>query len=353
MHNATVLPLHYGKAPRWLYSRMVKLGRAISLVIIDQFGTDELLTRLSDTNWFQALACAIGYDWHSSGTTTVTLAALKEALNDSGTIYIAGGKGKQGLKTPEEIVAGTDVLSIPGESHAFGECSKIAAKVDSCMVYDSIGIYQHSFLFTRSKRWAVIQQAMDTKRREAIRFQWLSDLINQKDIANEPHTGIQTQLHTKSADLTYSSNEWARRALPDALQECDHVLKNSYPDRHEILKNVDIGDAARKAIRNAAELDPKDYRELLLTKGVGRSTIRSLAFVSSLIFDKELAYRDPVMFSYNLGGKDGIPFKVNRNTYDSVIASMDNIMDAANIEKEEKIKAMKRLSHAICDVARS
>ncbi len=352
MHNATVLPLHYGKAPRWLYGRMVKLGKAISLVIMDQYGTDELLTRLSDTNWFQAFACAIGYDWHSSGTTTVTVAALKEALNDSGEIYIAGGKGKTGLKTPEEIRAGTDVLSIAGEAEAFEEYSRLAAKVDSCMVYDNIGIYQHSFLFTRSKRWAVIQQAMDTKRREAIRFQWLSDLINKRDVANEPHTGIQTTLHTESADLTCGSNEWARHSLTDALQECDHVLKSSYPDRHEILKSVDIGDVARKAIRNAAELDPKDYKELLLTRGVGRSTIRSLAFVASLIFDKELAYRDPVMFSYNLGGKDGIPFPVNRTTYDSVIESMDGIIDAANIEKEEKIKAMKRLSYAIRGDAR-
>jgi hypothetical protein len=332
---------------------MVKLGRAISLVIMDQYGTDELLTRLSDTNWFQALACAIGYDWHSSGTTTVTVAALKEALNDSREIYIAGGKGKQGLKTPEEIVAGTDVLSIPNESKAFTEYSKLAAKIDSCMVYDNVGIYQHSFIFTKSKRWAVIQQAMDAKRREAIRFQWLSDLVNKADVANEPHTGIQTELRTKSADLTCSTNEWARTSLTDALQECNHVLKSAYPDRHQIIKTVDIGDVARKAIMNAAELDPKDYKELLLTRGVGRSTIRSLAFVASLIFDKELAYRDPVMFSYNLGGKDGIPFPVNRKTYDSVIESMDNIIDAANIEKAEKIGAMRRLSGAIRDVARS
>src|SRR5271157_280067 len=225
MHNATVLPLHYGKAPRWLYGRMVKLGRAISLVIMDQFGTDELLTRLSDTNWFQALACAIGYDWHSSGTTTVTLAALKEALNETGEIYIAGGKGKQGLKTPEEILAGTAALSMSYEAEPFKEYSRIAAKVDSCMVYDNVGIYQHSFLFTRSKRWAVIQQAMDTKHREAIRFQWLSDTVNKSDVADEPHTGIQTTRRMPSADLTFRSNDWARHSLTDALQECGHVLK--------------------------------------------------------------------------------------------------------------------------------
>lgn len=66
--------------------------------------------------------------------------------------------------------------------------------------------------------------------------------------------------------------------------------------------------------------------------------------MSSLIFDKELAYRDPVAFSYNVGGKDGIPFPVDRRTYDSVIEEMDHIVDSANIEKGEKYLALKRLS---------
>ncbi|HIH50457.1 TPA: DUF763 domain-containing protein, partial [Candidatus Micrarchaeota archaeon] len=71
MRSVTELPLHGGRAPRWLFGRMVKLSQAISTVIIDEFGPDELVRRIADPNWFQALACAIGYDWHSSGTTTV------------------------------------------------------------------------------------------------------------------------------------------------------------------------------------------------------------------------------------------------------------------------------------------
>ncbi len=62
MRSVTELPLHGGHAPGWLFGRMVKLSGAIAAVIIDDFGPDELLRRIADPNWFQALACAIGYD---------------------------------------------------------------------------------------------------------------------------------------------------------------------------------------------------------------------------------------------------------------------------------------------------
>jgi hypothetical protein len=76
------------------FSRMVKLSEAISYVIMDDFGPDELVRRLADPNWFQALSCAVGYDWHSSGTTTVTMGALKEALNRIGRNLHSRWKGK-------------------------------------------------------------------------------------------------------------------------------------------------------------------------------------------------------------------------------------------------------------------
>ncbi len=344
MHYATELPLHGGKAPRWLFGRMVRLSGAICSVIMDEYGADELARRLSDRDWFQALACAIGYDWHSSGVTTVTVGALKEALNGSGEIYVAGGKGKAGNRTPEDIVNGVDAMSVPGGGGEFIECSRLAAKIDAGMVYEHVGIYQHSFIFTRNRKWAVVQQAMDTERRKAIRFQWFSDLIDAKDIANEPHTGISTDMRQTALDLTSQDNKWARDSSVEALGEYDRIVSNGYPDRHKIIPQIDISRRGIEAIRKASEIEPRDYRELLLVKGIGRSTIRSLAFVSSLIYDRELAYRDPVAFAYNLGGKDRIPFEINRKVYDSVIENMGSIVDRARIEKGEKYMVLKRLS---------
>lgn len=344
MHSATVLPLHGGRAPRWLFTRMVKLSERISNVIIDEFGTDEFLRRISDKGWFQALACAIGYDWHSSETTTVTIGALKEALNEGGEIFVAGGKGRAGTKTPEDILDGASKLSISGSAEKFIEFSRLAAKIDAGMVYDGLGIYHHSFIFSKTGKWAVVQQAMQYKSNKAIRFQWFSGLVDEKDIANEPHSGIDSSVRQKTLDLTFVENRQVREGMPTALEEYGKVASGNYPDRHAIIPGIDIGKRGLEAIKRAGELDPKDYRELLLIKGVGRSTIRSLAFVASLIYDKELAYRDPITYAYNVGGKDGIPFPVSRKTYDSVIDGMEYIIDKANIEKGEKYRILKKLN---------
>ncbi len=347
MRSITELPLHGGKAPRWLFGRMVKLSTAISSVIIDDFGADELVKRLADPNWFQALSCAVGYDWHSSGTTTVTMGALKEAVNGSGEVYIAGGKGKAGLNTPSDIIKGTDALSIPGKAEELQEKSRISAKVDSALVYDNIGIYHHTMVFSKNSKWAVVQQGMSKNSNIAVRFQWFCDFIDEKDIANEPHSSISSQHHTSSLDLTSSKNDWVRNSSSEALDEYNSILTKSYPERHDIEMNVDMSKRARDVIAKANEMDPKDYKELLLIRGVGRATLRSLAFVSSLIYDQELAYRDPVMYAYNLGGKDRIPFKINKKTYDSVCRSMQDIIENAKIENNEKYKVLKRLNKSL------
>ena len=95
------LPLHPGKAPRWLFRRMVLLSKGVIGAMSYEYGTDEFLRRVSDPFWFQALSCVLGFDWHSSGTTTVTCGALKEAIHpEEHGFAIAGGKGKASKKTP-------------------------------------------------------------------------------------------------------------------------------------------------------------------------------------------------------------------------------------------------------------
>lgn len=347
MRQVTELPLHGGRAPKWLFPRMVRLSRAISYVIIDDFGPEEFLRRICDRDWFQALACAIGYDWHSSGTTTVTMGALKEALKDHSDVFIAGGKGKAGTNTPNDIVRGTDLLSMSGSSDYLIERSRLAAKIDASLVYDNISIYQHSFIFTKGGKWGVVQQAMSNTTSKAIRFQWLSESVSEKDIANEPHSSIETAIRTSSMDLTSERNSGIREASVNALQDFKDLEAKSYPDRHKILPLEDVSKRGWETIRKASELEPKDYGELLLVRGVGRATLRSLALVSSLIYGKEIAYRDPIAYAYNLGGKDRIPFEINRKTYDSVIGEMENIVDKANIDGREKYQVLKVLNRKL------
>ena len=73
------LPLHGGKAPPYLFQRMEQLAGAMTMAIVDEYGPAEMLRRLSDPWWFQSFGCVLGFDWHSSGVTTVTCGALNEA----------------------------------------------------------------------------------------------------------------------------------------------------------------------------------------------------------------------------------------------------------------------------------
>src|ERR1017187_6896548 len=126
-------PLHAGKAPPWLFKRMTKLAGAVAMAIVEEFGPAEMLPRLSDPWWFQPFGCVLGFDWHSSGVTTVTCGAMKEAAKTFGKdlgILVAGGKGATSRKTPQEIADAANRHAIStGERLIYA--SRMRAKVDS------------------------------------------------------------------------------------------------------------------------------------------------------------------------------------------------------------------------------
>src|SRR5438132_10426481 len=61
------LPLHGGRVPPWLATRMSLLGAIITQAIVHHYGRDEFLQRLSHPFWFQSFGAVMGMDWHSSG----------------------------------------------------------------------------------------------------------------------------------------------------------------------------------------------------------------------------------------------------------------------------------------------
>lgn len=68
------LPLHGGRVPTWLASRMAALGAIITQAIVHHYGRDEFLQRLAHPFWFQSFDAVMGMDWHSSGITTSVIA---------------------------------------------------------------------------------------------------------------------------------------------------------------------------------------------------------------------------------------------------------------------------------------
>src|SRR5688500_11014958 len=125
------LPLHGGKAPPWLFQRMVRLGREIVRLIVEDNGPEDILRRLTDHYWFQSLGCVLGFDWHSSGVTTTVCGALKEGLRGREKelgLIIAGGKGATSRKTPAEIMAAGERFALKHDPEDLVDLSRLTAK---------------------------------------------------------------------------------------------------------------------------------------------------------------------------------------------------------------------------------
>src|SRR3954469_26078017 len=154
--GSATLPLHGGKAPRWLFDRMAKLAPEIAEAVVITHGRSAFLARLSDPHWFQAFGCVLGFDWHSSGVTTTVCGALTEGLPPRGGelgVFVAGGKGKTSRKTPHELIDYGNRTGVDGSRLAYN--SRMAAKVDSAAIQDGFGIYHHSFFVSSDGEWAV------------------------------------------------------------------------------------------------------------------------------------------------------------------------------------------------------
>src|SRR5213592_4024769 len=183
------LPLHGGKAPAWLFGRMVQLSREIVSYLVSEFGARDVLRRLSDPFWFQAFGCVLGFDWHSSGVTTTVCGAVKEGIKDIDRdlgFFAGGGKGRTSRRTPGEIVQTCDLIGRDPRPLVYA--SRTSAKVDSAAVQDGYQLYHHVFFFTSAGDWCVVQQGMSDATRTARRYHWLSEHV--ASFVDEPHEAV-------------------------------------------------------------------------------------------------------------------------------------------------------------------
>ena len=345
------LPLHNGRAPRYLFERMVPLSREIVVFLVRQFGQLEALRRLSDPYWFQAFGCVLGFDWHSSGLTTTVCGALKVALagreHEIG-IYVAGGKGAASRKTPSEIVAACEQTGHDAAPLVYA--SRMSAKVDNSAVQDGYQLYHHSFFFTSRGEWCIVQQGMSDETSMARRYHWLSD--NVSSYVNEPHAAICCQAAAPTLNLVASDSRDVRTASaalalekPEVtLHAMQHLPLLDMPRRHQVM-DVDIDPKyLKKILLRTYEAMPKDFEALLAIEGVGAKTLRALALTSELIYGVRADRTDPARFSFAHGGKDGTPFPVDRVTYDKTIEVMHDALNYAKVDRSEKVHAFRRLA---------
>jgi hypothetical protein len=342
------LPLHYGHVPPWLAKRMSLLGGAIIETIVTDYGKGEVLRRLSDPCWFQALGCVLGMDWHSSGITTSVMGALKKALNPRAQelgIYICGGKGKHSKETPAELLAIAERTGLPGQELV--RCSKLAAKVDNTAVQDGFQLYLHSFIVSSEGEWAVVQQGMNDASGMARRYHWHSTAF--KEFTETPHTFIYGHNQGLILNLTDKGASPTKAGLLQLIKEKPaHLLPEIrnliMPSHHDVrAENVDLKRLG-SVLAVAHERQLHDFESLLLLEGVGPRTLQSLTLVSEVIHGTPSRFTDPARFSFAHGGKDGHPFPVPVNVYDETISVLKDAVNKAKIGQSDKQEAIRKLS---------
>ena len=401
------LPLHSGTVPKWLADRMMVLGTLITESLVENFGPDEVLTRLSDPLWFQSFGAVMGMDWHSSGITTSVMYALKRGLNPRAKelgIYVCGGRGKYSRMTPDEL------LEIAGrEGMNGGELvrnSKLVAKVDNNAVQDGFQLYQHNFILTRSGNWAVVQQGMNTLERKARRYHWCSS--NLRSFVEEPHTAVvgdnrgkilnltDTQAREARGNILEMSREEPERMLKEIVQigkpssemilmqggkvsssnQKSPVQQELFPEiadktpsipeftqegaRHIIMPahhDVQAQDVDLKrlggVLATAYNSQPKDFESFMLTPGLGPRTLQSLALVSEVIYGTPSRFTDPARFSFAHGGKDGHPFPVPLKIYDESIRILRDSIEKSKLGYKDKSECIHRLHSAALNIEKN
>lgn len=370
--------LDYGKCPRWLFERMVKLGRQMTLIIVDEYGEGEFVKRISDPVWFQSLGTVLAFDWNASGLTTILTAALKEAIRGFETelgLFICGGKGKTSRKTPAEIEGWGETLSLDQKKvKNLSYNSKMAAKVDSSLVQDSYQIYHHAFFFTRNGAWSVVQQGMNTQNQTARRYHWHSEKAS--DLVCEPHSGIASQKKSPTLDLSAKKSEQTRETSVSLIKEGYRQVMSDIrllrKHSSSLSRTLSLGsrqgqltllelepvefnwhpvaweDFSRskyleKILYLLTEKKPANFEKLLSIKGVGAKTVRALSLVSEIIYGAVPSYEDPARYSFAHGGKDATPYPIDKKTYDASIEFFKKVINKMKISFFEKRRLVEKL----------
>ena len=341
------LPLHGGRVPAWLAERMTQLGTAISESILFHYGPSELLTRLSDPFWFQALGSVMGMDWHSSGITTSVLGALKRGLNPRAHelgIWLCGGRGRHSRNTPAELRATAERTGLDGESLV--RTSRLTARVDNNAIADGFQIYLHTFIVSSMGDWAVVQQGMNEKSGLARRYHWHSATV--RDFVSEPHTAIVGEsegviMNLVDGDAKPAQNALLRIAAEHPDRTLNEVRALVMPAHHDVrAENVDLKRLGA-VLAVAYERQLRDFASLLLLENLGPRTLQSLALVAEVVHGAPSRFSDPARFSFAHGGKDRHPFPVPLKTYDQSIAVLRDALDRARVGDVEKLGGFQRL----------
>jgi hypothetical protein len=194
----------------------------------------------------------------------------------------------------------------------------------------------------------------------ARRYHWLASQL--RSFVNEPHAAICSAsersekrgtedpegstlnlVASESDGARTSSAELARQKPAVVLEALKHLPLLSMPRRHAVLLADVNPQHLDRILLKTYERAPEDFETLLGMEGVGAKTLRALALASEVIYGTAASMRDPARFSFAHGGKDGFPYPVDVETYDKTVHVLREAVNKANIDRSERIAALKRL----------
>ena len=222
-------------------------------------------------------------------------------------------------------------------------------------------LYHHAFVVSEDGKWAVVQQGMSVQDRTARRYHWLSDHV--QNFVVEPHDAVVGDVKRNIAlDMTAKDSEDCQKVSTDIVKEQPKKLiqlLQSVRPAHQTSLQKWMPEAKSKeymievlsmpcnlnwkVIKRAYEFQPKNYEQLLSVRGVGPATVRGLALVAELVYGASPSWKDPVKYSFAYGGKDGVPFPVDRKAMDESIRILENAVQNAKIGDKEKLRSLQRL----------
>jgi hypothetical protein len=280
-------------------------------------------------------------------------------------VAVCGGKGKFSLQAPTEIESLAERFDFSNDKiESLCYASKMSAKVDNAAVQAGYQLYHHTFFVAEDGKWAVIQQGMCAQDRTARRYHWLSD--SAKSFVDEPHNAIVGDVKREIAlDMTAKESEECRKTSVDTVKEPPRTVMQKLMSIRPVYQKslldwlpktsdsawkeypLDVLFMPRninwKVLQGVYEFQPRNYEELLGFKGVGPATIRGLALVAELIYGEKPSWKDPVKYSFAYGGKDGVPYPVDRKAMDESIQMLKQAIKEAKIGDKEKLHSLLRL----------
>ena len=347
--GAIGMPLHFGKIPGFLTEKMGDMGEVIAESIIDNYGTGELLSRMSNPNWFQAFGATMGMHWNSSGVTAVVLGALQRRLNkraqDLG-VYILGGKGKRGYALPHAVNQIAHKHNL--DDKALVKSARLCGRIDNNAIQDGFNLYQQYCLLDKDGKWTAITQGLNKANRRARRYHWHSDAVKS---FTSPHTGIvgiedQSILNLVDENAQDLQNNMVKLTKTRPNEVIEAYQEANLPNRHDVRKE-DVNIARLGSVLDLAyNRDIEKFEDLVDMQNVGPKTLKTLAMASEVIHGDATRFDDPARFSFAVGGKDGRPHPMDTQAMEETVNMLEESVAKSKLGDKDKSSAIKRLHKA-------